>query len=295
MITVVNNQRVKYWYNKEHAIHRDNDKPAIKWSNGDKQWYQNGKLHRDNDKAASIRSNGTKAWYHNGKLHRVGNDKPTIIYANGDLEWYKEGKLHRDIGFAIVRYNNNYEVRYVARYVDGKKISYLSYDQCIVSQVDKAIDQQVDELISQQVHEQNHSVSSILCEEKYYEKLKDEGYCYINNVEDMKPSEEELAILNENTDENTDDNTDDKLNEDDIHFSDISDLRCTEYVLNYNKVVLQLKQRFEENDDEPKLEEMVASTHQYYQELAKKQRVMFIEQNMMFTERVDNIDDITAL
>jgi hypothetical protein len=42
----------KVWRNKESVLHRGNDKPAIEYPDGSKEWYINGLLHRENDKPA---------------------------------------------------------------------------------------------------------------------------------------------------------------------------------------------------------------------------------------------------
>jgi ribosomal protein L25 (general stress protein Ctc) len=55
------------WY-KNGLIHRDNDLPAVIYSNGAKYWYQNSLWHRDNDLPAVVYPNGLKHWYQNGKL-----------------------------------------------------------------------------------------------------------------------------------------------------------------------------------------------------------------------------------
>ncbi len=44
--------------------------PAIISSNGDQEWYQNGKRHRENDNPAVIFSNGDRQWYQNGVKYR---------------------------------------------------------------------------------------------------------------------------------------------------------------------------------------------------------------------------------
>ena len=59
-------------------IHRDNDLPAIIWSNGGKEWYKDGKQHRDNDSPAVIEHNGSLHWYKDGGLHR-DNDLPANL------------------------------------------------------------------------------------------------------------------------------------------------------------------------------------------------------------------------
>jgi len=91
----INKFGTKRWYNEKGELHRDGDKPAIEWIDGDKTWFKNGKLHRDRDKPAIEIANGGKYWYQNGELHRNG-DKPAIECANGRKEWYQNGKLHRD-------------------------------------------------------------------------------------------------------------------------------------------------------------------------------------------------------
>ena len=53
--------------------------------NGDKFWYQNGKLHREDGPAIEY-ANGDKSWYQNGKMHRT--DGPVIERANGHKAWY---------------------------------------------------------------------------------------------------------------------------------------------------------------------------------------------------------------
>ena len=60
------------------VLHRDDDKPAVIWSNGTRMWYQCGKLHRNGYKPAIIFSDGTKIWYRYGKLNRNGY-KPVIM------------------------------------------------------------------------------------------------------------------------------------------------------------------------------------------------------------------------
>ena len=82
-------------YHIDNKLHRYNDKPAIEWSIGSKEWFQNGTLYRDNDKPAVEWSDGSKYWYQNGKCHR-DNDKPAVEYPNGRKEWWQNDKLHRD-------------------------------------------------------------------------------------------------------------------------------------------------------------------------------------------------------
>ncbi len=57
-------------------------------------WYQHGKLHRDNDLPAVIYTNGTQMWYQHGKLHR-DNDLPAVIYSDGAVEYWINDKRIR--------------------------------------------------------------------------------------------------------------------------------------------------------------------------------------------------------
>ena len=56
------------WKNEDGNFHRENDLPAVIYSNGSKEWYKNGKVHRDNDMPAVIYTNNSKFWYKNGKF-----------------------------------------------------------------------------------------------------------------------------------------------------------------------------------------------------------------------------------
>lgn len=82
----------KFWFDDQGRYHRDNDKPAIEYANGDKCWHQHNKLHRDNDLPAVELINGTKKWYKHGLCHR-DNDKPAVERAGclGRNEWWVYG------------------------------------------------------------------------------------------------------------------------------------------------------------------------------------------------------------
>jgi len=75
--------------NSEGRHHSFNDKPAIVWFDGDKEWYLNGKQHRENGPAIEYAS-GNKYWRLNGKFHRT--DGPAIEYVSGNKVWYLNGK-----------------------------------------------------------------------------------------------------------------------------------------------------------------------------------------------------------
>ena len=70
----------------------------IEWSDGDKEWYLNGKWHRT-DGPAVERADGDKHWFLNGKYHRI--DGPAVEYFNGSKVWCLNGKRHRTDGPAI--------------------------------------------------------------------------------------------------------------------------------------------------------------------------------------------------
>jgi antitoxin component YwqK of YwqJK toxin-antitoxin module len=82
------------WY-KNGKLHREGDLPAIIYSGGTQIWYKNGKQHREGDLPAFINVDGRQEWYKNGERHRE-NDLPAIIDANNSQEWYKHGVRHRE-------------------------------------------------------------------------------------------------------------------------------------------------------------------------------------------------------
>jgi hypothetical protein len=106
--TEIDSDGTKIWRNKEGQIHRGNDKPAIEYKNGGKEWWINGQLHRGNDKPAVEYSNGNKYWYINGNLHRE-NDKPAIEYKNGGKEWWINGEfIKRNYDSNDIIYNDKF-------------------------------------------------------------------------------------------------------------------------------------------------------------------------------------------
>ena len=83
--------RTVRYYNSKDQLHRNNDLPAIEYSNGTKFYYKNGRRHRDNDLPAIEYASGHKEYYKNGKLHR-DNDLPAIEYAAiGYKEYWVNG------------------------------------------------------------------------------------------------------------------------------------------------------------------------------------------------------------
>jgi GNAT superfamily N-acetyltransferase len=77
----------KYWKNKEGELHRENDKPAIEYKDGQKVWYKNGIIHRENNKPAIEWADGGKAWYINGMFIKRNYDKNGIIHNDKFFDW----------------------------------------------------------------------------------------------------------------------------------------------------------------------------------------------------------------
>ena len=87
----------RLYYNTAGQLHRT-DGPAVEYSNGAKEWWQNDLRHRMDGPAVEYPS-GRRFWYQNGQLHRT--DGPAIEYANGRKEWCQNDQLHRTDGPAI--------------------------------------------------------------------------------------------------------------------------------------------------------------------------------------------------
>lgn len=96
-------------YFTHNKRHRNGEKPAVIWYNGDFEYWVNGKLHRLGGKPACKRNLdecNIKAWYENGKPHRE-NDLPAIVTTykkpikgviDFSKEWFIKGKRHRGNG-----------------------------------------------------------------------------------------------------------------------------------------------------------------------------------------------------
>jgi len=103
---VVSEEGTIYWYKERTEIlHRENG-PAIKYADGSKSWYQNGKLHRL-DGPAKESVNGDKFWYQNGELHRL--DGPAVEWPDGNKEWFIEGQNYSEEAFnqMVEKFNND--------------------------------------------------------------------------------------------------------------------------------------------------------------------------------------------
>lgn len=74
------------------GYHRD-DGPAITYLNGDRFWYQNGKLYRKVGPSIEY-ANGFKYWYQNEEYHR--EDGPAIEGLNGENHFYIKGRHYTE-------------------------------------------------------------------------------------------------------------------------------------------------------------------------------------------------------
>jgi hypothetical protein len=79
--------RVCYYKKGTTILYRE-DGPAIEYSDGERQWWVNGRLNREDGPAIEF-ADGTKRWYVDGKLHR--EDGPAIVRSDGSIEWYLNG------------------------------------------------------------------------------------------------------------------------------------------------------------------------------------------------------------
>lgn len=79
---------IRFYKNDE--LHADGDNPAVKRTDGTKQYWKNGKCHRDGNLPAIYRLDGTKEWWKDGKYHRDG-DLPAIERADGTKQYWKNG------------------------------------------------------------------------------------------------------------------------------------------------------------------------------------------------------------
>lgn len=134
---------------KDGKLHRDDDLPAVVYSNGTSEWYKNGLLHRDGDLPAIIWASGTKEWYKNGLLHR-DCDFPAIIYSCGARMWYKNGLLHREDNKPAVIWSEDLQEWFVNNkrhrnngpaYIDKHSVFWYNNDKIIKQTTRKSYDE----------------------------------------------------------------------------------------------------------------------------------------------------------
>ena len=81
----------KIWRNEKGQIHRKKG-PAIEYSYGNREWWQNNKRHRVGAPAIENVHCGVKLWYQNGELHRLNG--PAVEHRDGYREWWIFGKQY---------------------------------------------------------------------------------------------------------------------------------------------------------------------------------------------------------
>ena len=69
-------------------------KYLVKETKEGKMYFLNGLFHRDDDLPAVIWSDGAKYWYQNGLHHRING--PAIIYSNKEKYYYINGKKYSE-------------------------------------------------------------------------------------------------------------------------------------------------------------------------------------------------------
>ena len=116
------NYKIKYhsrveYYDSKGLKHRGDDKPAVIWNGGDKEWWKHGQKHRDGDKPSAY-ENGIRWWYKNDKKHREGG-KPAIIYADGYKLYFLNGKQY--VPKHVLRKKNKKRLDRVRKNVEVKK------------------------------------------------------------------------------------------------------------------------------------------------------------------------------
>lgn len=95
----------KFWYNKQGQFHRRNG-PAVKETDGSKEWWVNGNLHRL-DGPAIERPNGYKRWFIDGKLYSYEDWKKEVEHRKNLADIHKKGS--EDSGLNIGALNEQEE------------------------------------------------------------------------------------------------------------------------------------------------------------------------------------------
>ena len=73
--------------NRDGRLHRMHG-PAIEYSDGGSEWFQNGLYHRIAGPAVEC-ADGSEFWYQKGRLHRL--DGPAIQCGGNVYRWYIDG------------------------------------------------------------------------------------------------------------------------------------------------------------------------------------------------------------
>jgi hypothetical protein len=104
-----------------HRVHG----PAVEYSDGRREWYQNGLRHRP-DGPAVVCPSGYLAWWQNDLLHRLGG--PAIVYRDGSREWFQNGQQHRVDGPAFVHADGGCEW-----YIKGRELTRAEWQKAVAS------------------------------------------------------------------------------------------------------------------------------------------------------------------
>lgn len=104
-------------YCKKGKFHRDSGLPAIEFSFGGEEWWEDGKL------LLVKYVDGGKSWYKNFLLHRE-DDLPAKEIADGGKEWWQNGLLHRENDLpARERFDGSKEWWVKGRWIKSSKSS----------------------------------------------------------------------------------------------------------------------------------------------------------------------------
>ncbi len=79
--------------------------------------HKNGKIHRNNDKPAVIFSNKTKKWYINGQRHRLY--APAIITSDKKEYWFIDDK---NITEEVLKFIEEYGLPHWSKWTNNDKI-----------------------------------------------------------------------------------------------------------------------------------------------------------------------------
>ena len=108
-------------YNMKGELHCT-DGPAVIYTNGDEEWYYDGKLHREDPDLPAVRRKTYVAWYWHGQRHRSGG--PACIEIRDGVirqTWYNHGTIHREDGPAKIEHHVADKTSIDSWYQEGKR------------------------------------------------------------------------------------------------------------------------------------------------------------------------------
>jgi hypothetical protein len=86
---------VHYEWAVNGSYHREHDRPAIIYKNGEMDWWYEGNMFRANGKPSSVNTCGEIGWWYNGESDR-NKGHPAVLADDGRVEWWVDGELHRE-------------------------------------------------------------------------------------------------------------------------------------------------------------------------------------------------------